>query len=83
MVIPEIIACDLDGTLLLGGAQTLREDTCSLIRELSSRGIMFFAATGRQYDNIRRLFRGAEDIIGYLCENGCTAYYRSLPSPSR
>ena len=27
-----LIACDLDGTLLLDGAQQLRHDTCGLIR---------------------------------------------------
>ena len=48
---PEIrlIASDLDGTLLLDGAQSLRPETCRLIHSLTARGIYFFAASGRQY----------------------------------
>ena len=30
----KLIASDLDGTLLLNGAQSLREDTCDYIEEL-------------------------------------------------
>ena len=70
-----LIACDLDGTLLLNGAQLLQEDTCDLIRELLNRGILFFAASGRQYTNLRRLFWPVRDQIGYLCENGCISFY--------
>lgn len=72
-----LIACDLDGTLLLNGAQSLRGDTCDLIRELLNRGILFFAASGRQYTNLQRLFWPVRDQIGYLCENGCVSFYQS------
>lgn len=44
-----LIACDLDGTLLLDGAQSLRPETCGLIAALLERGVQFFAASGRQY----------------------------------
>lgn len=72
----KMIACDLDGTLLLNGAQELREDTCELIRKLLEQGILFFAASGRQYTNLRRLFWPVRDQIGYLCENGCVSFYQ-------
>ena len=77
MFMPDIklIASDLDGTLLLDGAQDLSEDTCGLIREVcAKRGIIFFAASGRQYYSLKRLFAPIRDEIGYICENGCVNY---------
>ena len=65
-----LIASDLDGTLLLNGAQTLGPDTCELIRALRARGVYFAAASGRQHSNLRRLFAPVRDEIGYVCENG-------------
>lgn len=72
----KLIACDLDGTLLLNGAQSLQENTCELIQRLHNSGVLFFAASGRQYTNLRRLFLPIADQIGYLCENGCISFYR-------
>ena len=72
----KLIACDLDGTLLLNGAQELQPETCGLIHALYDRGILFFAASGRQYTNLQRLFEPVRDRIGYLCENGCIGFYQ-------
>ena len=72
-----LIASDLDGTLLLNGAQTLRPETCGLIEQLMARGIVFVAASGRQLANLRRLFAPIADKIGFLCENGGSAYYQN------
>lgn len=71
----KLIASDLDGTLLLHGAQSLREDTCELIHRLYvEKGIRFVSASGRQYDNQRRLFAPVADEIAYICENGCLSF---------
>lgn len=72
----KLIACDLDGTLLLNGAQSLNPDTCGLIQGLLDSGILFFAASGRQYTNLQRLFWPIREKIGYLCENGCVSFYQ-------
>ena len=69
-----LIASDLDGTLLLNGAQKLQPETCELIQRLIDKGIIFVAASGRQYANLRRLFEPVKDSIGYICENGCLGY---------
>lgn len=73
----KLIACDLDGTLLLNGAQSLRPETCGLINDLLNSGILFFAASGRQYTNLQRLFWSVRERIGYLCENGCVSFYQN------
>jgi Cof subfamily protein (haloacid dehalogenase superfamily) len=72
----KLIACDLDGTLLLNGAQSLKPNTCDLIERLLQKNILFFAASGRQYPNLQRLFWPLGDQIGYLCENGCVSFYQ-------
>lgn len=68
-----LIASDLDGTLLLNGAQKLEPDTCDLIRRLQEKGVRFMASSGRQYDNLLRLFSPVRDDIVYLCQNGASA----------
>ena len=64
------IASDLDGTLLLNGAQELDPEVFSLILRLKEKGIHFIAASGRQYVNLRRLFEPVQDEISYIAENG-------------
>lgn len=66
----KLIACDLDGTLLLHGAQTCTKRALELIGELCGRGVYFVPASGRQYPNLRRLFAPVADRLIYLCENG-------------
>jgi Cof subfamily protein (haloacid dehalogenase superfamily) len=70
-----LIASDLDGTLLLNGAQDLKPEDFTLIRELKARNILFLAASGREYSNLQRLFAPVKDDILYLCQNGCLTVY--------
>ena len=44
----KLIACDLDGTLLLDGATRCRPELFPLIEELTKRGVSFMPASGRQ-----------------------------------
>lgn len=69
----KLVASDLDGTLLLNGAQTLPEELFPLIRRLKEKGILFVAASGRQYPNMRRLFAPVKDDMAFICENGAMA----------
>ncbi len=59
----KLIASDLDGTLLHNGAQKLTPRAIELIHELTQKGVHFVAASGRQYDNERRLFSEIKDEI--------------------
>lgn len=65
-----LIACDLDGTLLLHGAQKCTPRALELIAALCDAEIFFMPASGRQYPNLRRLFAPVAERIMYLCENG-------------
>ncbi len=64
------VASDLDGTLLRNGAQSFDAEVFDLIRRLKEKGIHFIAASGRQYDNLYRLFGPVQDEISYVAENG-------------
>ena len=72
----KLIASDLDGTLLHNGAQELPPRTIELVHEITKKGIHFIAASGRQYDNERRLFAPIKDEISYIAENGSMCVHR-------
>lgn len=65
-----LIASDLDGTLLQNGATRPSQKIFEQIMELKRHGILFTAASGRQYPNLRRLFAPIQDEISYIAENG-------------
>ena len=66
----KMVASDLDGTLLLNGSQELPEDIFPLVKKLKDMGILFVAASGRQYANMLRLFDPVKDDMAFICENG-------------
>lgn len=72
----KLIASDLDGTLLLNGAQSMEPRIFDQIKRLREKGILFVASSGRQYANLRRLFAPVCDDIAYICENGCLSFYQ-------
>ena len=71
----KLVASDLDGTLLLNGAQSLPEELFPLIKELKNLGILFVAASGRQYANMKRLFAPVADEMAFISENGGLAVF--------
>ena len=64
-----LVACDLDGTLLYPDGQ-LPAGIFDVIRRLREKGVRFAAASGRQYDNLYRLFAPEAEHMDFLCENG-------------
>ena len=70
-----LIASDLDGTLL-EPVERLPEGLFETLEKLNQLGIVFAAASGRQYDNLRRLFAPATKQMGFICENGALSVLR-------
>lgn len=66
----KLVVSDLDGTLLRKGKQALEPETLELIRRMQEQGILFIAASGRQYPNMYRLFESVADNMYFICENG-------------
>lgn len=72
----KLIASDLDGTLLLHGAQQLNPEVHDLVLQLKEKGIHFVAASGRQYASERNLFAPVADEISYIAENGAVCIHK-------
>ena len=72
-----LIASDVDGTLIKDSTPDLYPEMVRAIRELKKRGILFCAASGRQYESLRNVFREVADDIAYIAENGALICYRN------
>lgn len=72
----QLIATDLDGTLLRNFRSDVPPEAFPIIERVVERGCYFFAASGRQYASLRRLFKPVADRIGYVCENGSLAVWQ-------
>lgn len=70
----KLIACDLDGTLLLPGQTGIAPAVFEQIRRLREKGILFCPASGRQYNSLRQLFAPVADELPYICENGAVVF---------
>ena len=76
-----LVASDIDGTLLRGGAADIPPVIFDHIRRLEKRGVLFCPASGRQYHSLRRLFAPVADRVPFLCENGAVIYGPGTPGP--
>ena len=71
----KLIASDMDGTLLQDGAMQVSDRAFDLILQLTQKGNLFVAASGRQYSNLKRQFKDAAKDMAFLCENGAVVFY--------
>lgn len=65
----KLVATDMDGTLL-NDAKEMPKKTFEIIEELRKKGVMFVAASGRQYHSLLKLFETVKDDILIVAENG-------------
>lgn len=72
----KFIASDLDGTILLNGAQKVDDSLLITIEKLLDKGYIFAPASGRQHTSLMRLFEPVSDRLMYICENGALVSYQ-------
>ena len=72
----KFVASDLDGTLLLNGAQSVDESAIQYINKLVDKGVIFAPASGRQITSLKRLFGAVSDKLAYIAENGALVNIR-------
>jgi Cof subfamily protein (haloacid dehalogenase superfamily) len=65
----KLVVTDMDGTLL-NSKHELHPEFYSIFRQLREKGILFAAASGRQYHNIRNVFSDIENEMFFIAENG-------------
>lgn len=70
----ELIACDVDGTLLFDYAPALPEGTLEAIGRVIESGIVFVPASGRAYDSLCKLFGPLVPEMPIIANNGTIAY---------
>lgn len=71
----KLVATDVDGTLIEEGQSTLKPRVNELILELKKKGILFVAASAKQYPSLQNLFKNVQDEIIYVSENGAYVIY--------
>ena len=71
----KLIATDMDGTLLNSNNQ-IQEGFYEVFNELQEKDIIFAAASGRQYYNLLERFKGIEDNMMFIAENGTFVVYK-------
>jgi Cof subfamily protein (haloacid dehalogenase superfamily) len=71
----KLVVADMDGTLLTP-EHKLPQEFYAVFEKLRAKGILFAAASGRQYYNILKLFPGLEASILFIAENGSYVSYR-------
>ena len=72
----KLIASDIDGTLIKDSTPDLYPEIVSAINALIKQGIIFCAASGRQYESIKNVFREIEEDIVFIAENGAQIKYQ-------
>ena len=73
----KLITCDVDGTLLEDYENKINPELFTLIDKFREKGVLFFAASGRQLYNLERIFAPVKDKIGYIAENGSIMVYEN------
>ncbi|BBM66118.1 haloacid dehalogenase [Vibrio alfacsensis] len=71
----KFIAADMDGTLLDQYGR-LDPEFFDLFLQLEEKGIMFSAASGRQYYSLRDTFAPIQDRMIYVADNGTMVMYQ-------
>ena len=66
----KLVSSDIDGTLVAEGTTDLNPKVLEMVRKLKSRGIIFVAASGRQFDGMLRLFQEVSDDMIFISNNG-------------
>lgn len=71
----KLIASDMDGTLLNSKGE-LPKDFYEVLNKLHEAGVIFAAASGRQYHTLVDNFNKGKDKILFIAENGAVAMYK-------
>ena len=70
----KLIISDVDGTLVPEGDSRVNPALLEEIRQISSRGVRFVVASGRQYDSVRKAFTDVFDDVMFIADNGGLVY---------
>lgn len=69
------VVSDVDGTLLQDGNTEVSERILEQIPELKEKGVLFGVASGRNYDELKKLFLPVKNDILYITNNGAVVIF--------
>lgn len=72
----KLIVSDMDGTLIEEGTAYIKPETLAALQELSRRGVLFAAASGRQYASMLEVLSPMKDEMVFIAENGGYVVYK-------
>lgn len=73
----KLVVSDVDGTLLKRGEKEIAPKTLQLIGRLKEKGVLFAAASGRPYADLKHLFAAAADEMAFIASDGALVGYKS------
>ncbi len=73
----KLVVSDVDGTLLKSGEKEIPQETIELIRRLKEKGVLFAAASGRPYADLKHLFADVADEMAFIASDGALVSYKS------
>ena len=71
----KLVAADMDGTLL-NAKHELSPDFYPIFNEMKDKNLLFAAASGRQFFNLRNRFKSVKDDVIFIAENGSYVVYK-------
>ncbi|MBC7886998.1 MAG: HAD family hydrolase [Ferruginibacter sp.] len=71
----KLVAADMDGTLL-NSRHELGADFYPVFNQMKAKGLLFAAASGRQFFNLLKQFEPIENEVIFIAENGSYVVYR-------
>ena len=74
----KLVVTDIDGTLTTEGTDQVSEEIYELVLEMKKLGIVFAAASGREYDSIYRVFEPVKDEMIFIAQNGAYVVCRGV-----
>lgn len=72
-----MIVTDIDGTLM-NEKNEVSNEIFKIIKELSHRNIQFVVASGRQINNLKKIFGVVDEDVVFIAQNG--AYWKISPN---
>ncbi|MBO5279433.1 MAG: HAD family phosphatase [Lachnospiraceae bacterium] len=73
----KLVVSDVDGTLLKSGESEIPEEALRVIHELKEKGVLFAAASGRPYADLKHLFGKVAEDIAFIASDGAFISYKS------
>ena len=72
-----LIVSDYDGTLVTPSEQELSPEFFTKLHSITNRGTLFAVASGRPYNQLKRLFAPAAGEVIFICNDGAQIMYKN------